>query len=94
MMLGFAPYVLAHLGREQVAKSVWGALECALGLRTPILSAHLACELRTLLAKCASRAQPSVHFKSAPDRLVRTTAGFTIFPSFVASGTKKYVCRM
>ncbi len=72
-MLGFAPY-LRNWEERKSQKSDWGAFKCALGLRTPILSVHLACELRTSLAKCASRAQPSVHFKSAPDCLVRTIA--------------------
>jgi hypothetical protein len=73
-MLDFAPYLLlAHLGRAQAAKLVWCAFKCALGLQTPILSAHLACELRTSLAKCASRVQAKCALKSAPDRLVRTT---------------------
>ena len=60
-MLGFAPYLRTWEGRKSQ------------NLSRALLSAHLACELRTSLAKCASRAQPSVHFKSAPDRLVRTT---------------------
>ncbi len=45
-MLGFAPYLRTWEGRKSQNRS--GAL----------LSAHLACELRTSLAKCASRVQP------------------------------------
>jgi hypothetical protein len=60
-MLGFAPYLCTWEGRKLQNWS--GAL----------LSAHLACKLQTLLAKCASRAQAKCALKSAPDRLVRTT---------------------
>jgi hypothetical protein len=60
-MLGFAPYLRTWEGRKS---QNWSGL---------LLSAHLACKLRTLLAKCASRAQAKCALKSAPDRLMRTT---------------------
>ncbi len=60
-MLSFAPYLRTWEGRKSQNQS--GVL----------LSAHLACKLWTLLAKCASKVQAKCTLKSAPDRLVHTT---------------------
>jgi hypothetical protein len=49
-MLGFAPYLCTWEGRKL---QNWSGA---------ILSAHLACELQTLLAKCTSRAQAKCTF--------------------------------
>jgi hypothetical protein len=82
-MLGFAPYL--HTWEERKAQNWSGAL----------LSAYLAWELRTLLAKCASKAQAKCALKSAPDRLVRTTltpnrtVGFNLRVDIVAMVLKK-----
>jgi hypothetical protein len=58
-MLGFAPYLHTWEGHKLQNRS------------DALLSAHLACELRTSLAKCASRAQAKCALKSAPDPLER-----------------------